>query len=232
MIINKLLSLIPTGLPLLILSGPLRFRWWISGSAAGENKGLSVLLNMAEPKQLQLITDISKGKKVVFDIGANVGLYSLALSLHAKKVFSFEPVPRNVAYLYHNLRLNKVNNVFIAPCAIGSKSKLTLFEEGTNTATGKVSEEGIQPVFVVALDDFCSTFKVLPELLKIDIEGAEYDLLLGAKKSLVLLPPLFISYHSPELEKKCTLLLKSYGYKHFLRIEEISSEQSGEFFIT
>lgn len=226
-----LLNFIPTGLPILILFGPLRFKWWTVGSAAGANKGLSVIINRAEKKQLELITQYSRDITSVFDIGANVGLFTLAVSCQAQKVYAFEPYPRNIFYLFKNLSLNKISNVNIVPCAVGKTTHIGFFQPGTNNATGKLSKFGIQPTSVIALDDFCESLQIKPDLIKVDIEGAEYDFLLGAKKSLANNPPLFISFHSQDLQIKCFKLLKRCGYTHFKEIEEDESYQNGEYLV-
>jgi hypothetical protein len=50
----------------------------------GDGKGLSVCFNLSEPEQVQVAYDVSKGKNICFDIGANVGFYSLLFSATRK----------------------------------------------------------------------------------------------------------------------------------------------------
>jgi hypothetical protein len=75
--------------------------------------------------------------------------------------------------------------------------------------------EGFKNVEVQAmtLDDFVTKEKVLPDILKVDIEGAEYEFLLGAVETIRNTHPTFyIEFHSPYCATKCTELLVLEGY--------------------
>jgi FkbM family methyltransferase len=165
-------KLIPYGIAVPVLRGPLRGFKWIAGYAAGEGKGLSVVLNLAEPKQLDMARRLASADGICFDIGANVGIYTLLFARYSKHVFAFEPLPRNIWCLSRTLEVNGVGNATIIPCAVSDSTGLASFQEGENCATGRVDSRGKRPIVTVSCDDFVSSYKkFVPSLLKIDVEG-------------------------------------------------------------
>lgn len=218
--------MIPTGLKIPVMSAPpLKGRKWIAGAAAGEGKGLSVILNREEPLALDLLPKNS----VVFDVGANVGLYTLLL---AKQVYSFEPVPRNIEYLSRHIRINKISNVTIVPCAISDQTNLFAFEYGDNCVLGHISDAGNQPVVAISCDTFCDQFSCTPNLIKIDVEGAEISVLQGAKYILIKHKPVvFLSTHSDDLRKNCLEIMQEFGYNNISPINSENIDTASEFLI-
>ncbi len=97
-LVELVASLIPAGTKLPILAGPLRGFRWIAGAAAGHGGGLSVLLHRAERSQLELARQWVGPSSVCFDIGANVGLYTLLFGRYGGKVVAFEPLPRKSGF--------------------------------------------------------------------------------------------------------------------------------------
>ncbi|MEM6517799.1 MAG: FkbM family methyltransferase [Cyanobacteria bacterium P01_C01_bin.70] len=146
--------MIPTGITLPILVGPLSGNQWIAGAADGKGKGLSILFNLAEPKQMSIAMDLLKPQDICFDIGANVGLYTLLFSRFSKHVFAFEPLPRNISFLVRTVRLNKLSNVTVITQAVSNQDGLSLFEVSDNCAIGKLNDSGNQPVSMIQLDTF------------------------------------------------------------------------------
>jgi FkbM family methyltransferase len=206
--------LIPPGLPLPILRGPLQGAWWISGAAAGTGGGLSILVNQAEPEQLARAASLVTPESICFDLGANAGLYTLLWAKRAKHVYAFEPSPRCVAALHRTLALNRVKNATILPWAVGDRDlRLAFFSEGENVALGRLDEQGEQPTIVVSVDEFAAAFKVQPDVLKIDVEGAEVDVLIGARVTLDSRPAILLSTHTPALTDACLWRLKKLGYR-------------------
>ena len=222
---------IPTGMRFLVIKGPLRGFKWITGAAVGEAKGLSVLLNLAEPFQMDLAKKIAPKNGICFDIGANVGLYTLLFARYSRIVYAFEPFPRNICYLVKTLEINNVNNAIIVPCAVSDKNGLFWFKEGLDYSTGKLSNEGQQPVTTVSLDEFVEKGKIIPNILKIDVEGAEFQVIMGAKNLLLKHKPiLLLSTHGEEVKKKCLHCLKKMNY-HINPINANSIDNASEFLI-
>ena len=223
---------IPTGMRLLVIKGPLRGFRWITGAAVGEAKGLSVLINMAEPFQMDLAKNISSKSSICFDIGANVGLYTLLFARYSKNVYAFEPLPRNISYLYKTLEINKIKNAIIVPCAVADKNGLFWFQKGIDYSTGKLSDQGHQPMTCISLDEFIMKSNVIPNVLKIDVEGAEFRVIKGAKNLLLKYKPiLFLSTHGEEIKNNCLSYLKQLNYHHIKPINANSIEKASEFLI-
>lgn len=232
-VIRKLASsLVPNGLPIPVVRGPLRGRKWIAGAAAGGGKGLSIVINETEPDQLALALKLFPENGVAFDIGANVGLYSLLLSSKASKVIAFEPLPRNIRYLARTLEVNNITNVLIVPCAVAESMSLLAFADGENCALGHLSEAGEQPVVSVSCDEFSARFELIPDLIKIDVEGAEELVLRGARNILSNhKPTVLLSIHSDELRDSCIRFLQRLGYSEVTPINSSHFSSATEFVV-
>ena len=228
----KIAKILPNGLPLIIIRGPLRGYKWIIGAAAGEAKGLSIIFNLIEKKQLNIANIISIKKGICFDIGANVGLYSLLFSKNSKSVYAFEPLPRNVYFLKRTLMLNKVRNVFIIPMAVSDKNGFSMFQKGINYSTGKLNKSGDFLVKTITLDSFVRKRKIFPNILKIDVEGSELVVIKGAKNLLVNYKPIILlSTHGNKIKIECLKYLKNLRYKSISPINANSIEEATEFII-
>ena len=119
------LSLIPREAVVPILRGRLRGKRWIVGSAIHR-----CWLGFYEFEKQRLISSMVKTGTVFYDVGANVGFYSLlaaGLVGPQGQVFAFEPLPRNVAYLRRHLALNRASNVEILELALGEQTGIASF---------------------------------------------------------------------------------------------------------
>ena len=147
------------------------------------------------PVQRELARRVCPGD-VVYDIGANVGFFSLiAARLVCQQgcVYSFEPVTENVVSIRENARLNDLNNVTLFDVAVGRTSGtaellLTDWDGGSSLSTSLVKpDEPIsrRAVQVVTLDDFVERENLrLPSFVKIDVEGVELDVLMGMSRTI------------------------------------------------
>jgi FkbM family methyltransferase len=125
---------------------------------------------------------------VFVDVGANIGQYSLMASPLVRHVFAFEPNPATFALLKRNIERNRLSNVTLSQAAVScSDGEATIFDlDPTNhgAASMTLTGEGGQKIRTAALDSLCDN----PQLagcrlfLKIDVEGAELDVLRGAKR--------------------------------------------------
>jgi FkbM family methyltransferase len=213
-ILRSPLRIIPSNACIPILQGPLRGKQWIAGSGI-----LSCWLgNYEYEKQKAFAAAVQRGF-TVYDIGANVGFYSLLASVLVGpegKVFCFEPVPRNLEFLRRHLELNKLSNCTVWDAAVGSYEGTSSFDLGPNRAQGHLTTglRGALTVRTVTLDGLVASGKLPPpDLIKCDIEGAEYDALMGASDILAKYGPLiFLSTHGVDVHRRCCRLLKDYRY--------------------
>ena len=225
-------SLVPRGIVLPIVAGPLKGMRWIAGAAPGVGKGLSVVVNQAEPQQMAAAAALVPDGGVCFDIGANVGLYTLLMARRAARVYAFEPLPRNVRYLAATVAANRLTNVTIVPCAVAASVGLAAFAEGADWGRGSLGAGGTQPVGTVSVDAVVERTGSAPALLKIDVEGAEMDVLTGAAALLAShRPALLLSTHSDALRAACLQRLREIGYRRIRPLNAAAEAEASEFAI-
>ncbi len=210
------LRAIPDHMEMRVLMGPLRGKRWIKGSSI--HRCWFGTYEYAKQKAFKM--EIKPGD-VIYDLGANVGFYSLLASTLAGptgQVFSFEPAPDNVKYLRAHIELNAVKNVSVFDAAVGRTAGLASFDRGTDGFTGRlegeVGRQGELLVRTVALDDLVQAGEIAPpDVIKCDIEGGEYDALVGASAILAKYAPIvFLASHGAEVHQSCCELLSSLGY--------------------
>ncbi len=134
-----------------------------------------------------------------FDVGANIGLYSLGLAALAPRgrIFAFEPSPGSVDFLRTNLRRNRADNVKVFATALGDRDGTISFHEVPFFTAGSfTADEGawlrsdavgstLVQVPCTTLDAFVEDHAVERlDVLKIDVEGAELAVLDGATATL------------------------------------------------
>jgi len=128
----------------------------------------------------------------VFDVGANVGAYSLLFGKWTKpggKVYAFEPSPQTCARLMHHVRLNGLDDVIeVIPTAIADSCTKAAFTtappDGMHRLLSGPSTCDAVLVPVMTLDAFCAERGVRPDVVKIDVEGFELAVLRGARQTL------------------------------------------------
>lgn len=205
-------SLAPPGARVPVLGGPLRGATWII--EAGVN---AYWLGAYErEKAWRFVRSVRPGD-VVFDVGANVGYYTLLASRAVGPtglVCAFEPVPRNLAFLRRHLALNRADNVRVVPAALSDVEGEMSFDPGPNPLAGALGEGGALRVPVTSLDAFLARAETPPpRVVKLDVEGEELRALEGARDLLSTVgPTAFVATHSPELHCACADLLRGLGY--------------------
>ena len=134
---------------------------------------------------------VVKRGMTVFDIGANIGYYTLlARSLVGSegRVFAFEPHPEAYEKLKENIKLNGYTNVIPLNKAVSNKSGRTKFylhsDSGRSSLLHPEDENKWIEVETIVLDEFIEREGVTPDIIKMDIEGAEPLALEGMRKLL------------------------------------------------
>ena len=142
-----------------------------------------------------LLARIASPGWVFFDVGANNGFFSvLACDLGgpASHAVAFEPNPRLIPLLRRAIpRVG--GNITVIPAAVGrvrERAPLTIVDDERNSGLSTLLEvdkrtrNQVTEVDVVTLDDYARVNEVAPHVIKIDVEGAELDVLLGARRLL------------------------------------------------
>ena len=181
---------------------------------------------------------------VLFDVGANVGLYTLVGSRRVGAtghVYAFEPSSRERAILEQNVTRNHCDNATVIPAAVSDRAGTGTLRiaagqhRGQNTlaptfAYPSVSVAREEPVSLVSLDDLWRTRTVRrPDVLKIDAEGSELHVLRGAASLLRdSMPVVMLEINDTLLEASgasraaVEQLLTSLGYK-LSRLDEATA---------
>jgi FkbM family methyltransferase len=175
------------------------------------------------PIQEALFCGLSPGQ-VFYDIGANAGFFSL---ISAKlvgvsgEVYSFEPLPDNLRALRQQLSINSLAQCYVVPKAVAKTSGRCLLQLTDNHSTAHLAETGQRlglsgdiEVETVSIDDFAAHHRS-PNLIKIDVEGAEDLVLEGATKLLSSseAPRLLIELHGEDKARAVNSILQSHGYR-------------------
>lgn len=182
------------------------------------------------PVQLGVAEHLAPGN-VFFDIGANVGFFTLiggAAVGSEGQVAAFEPEPGNAAAIRRNLALNGFSNSQVFEAAVAAKNGRerlwTTAHPGGHTleSAGRPEDQcSSLEVDVVAIDPLVASGRLRPpDLVKIDVEGAELAVLEGMRQTLERARPTIICElddETPaELEKKCRRVeefLAAYDYR-------------------
>jgi FkbM family methyltransferase len=149
-----------------------------------------------EPETLDWIDGFSK-EEVLFDVGANIGLYSLYAGKRGVRVYSFEPEGQNFAGLAKNCLTNGLSNVTPFCMALADREHFDLLYV-TSTNPGDSQHNlgaknpfyrrecsGTQGIFASTLDRLCFEHGLpIPQHIKIDVDGLEDRILEGAQKVL------------------------------------------------
>lgn len=172
---------------------------------------------------------------VVVDVGAHIGIFSVLASRLAKKgkVYAFEPVKENFGMLRHNIKISNAKNIIAINQAISAKKEqreifiaqapLT----GVNSLysnlvypKGKIGK--IEKVDATSLSDFAIEYGVEKiDFLKMDCEGAEYDILLNCPDNILrIISRITMEYHYLDDNRNLSILrrfLKMKGFKTVTR---------------
>jgi FkbM family methyltransferase len=142
--------------------------------------------------------DVRPGDTVL-DVGANLGAYSLLFGQWVGvegHVHAFEPAPAARKGLARHVRLNTLGGrVSIWPEAMSAAEGRGLFISDGARGDNRLSASGLAPpdaveIATTSVDAFCARLRCRPSLIKVDVEGAELDVLRGARETLAAGPSL------------------------------------------
>ena len=179
---------------------PIRTKDGITMYLNPNDKAVSYFLSKEmvwEPFETEIMKNFFKSNTVFADIGAHIGYYSLLCASIAKqgKVFSFEPVKENFEILKKNVGVNNFKNIIISDSAISDTDspKILYLSNENNTGDNRFFSDNFREipenrlelkVKCITLDQFLVNYKIKPNIIKMDIQGAELHALKGMKKTL------------------------------------------------
>lgn len=199
--------------------------------------------NIHEKVVTEMLVEALQSAKCFVDVGAHLGWYTCLAAKHmpSGSVYSFEMDDLTFALLEMNIAINNLANVNVYNMAVSDSSDVVRYEREIKRPsperrlmldTKDEKSAGSVSVNSVMLDDFLKRNGVVPDLIKVDVEGAEMNVLLGMRQILHDEKPiLFLEIHPPNLHYFNTStsailsLLIENGYRVF-EIESMRDEES------
>lgn len=159
-------------------------------------------LGTSEQHVQDTLANVTPTGGVVYDIGANVGFFTLLASRlvgPSGAVVAFEPVRENVRVLERNLQMNPSTNVRVRPEAVGDRPGEAELVNADNSVAARLRGPGdeadaiVTRVPVVSLDDLVRDGVIPPpDVVKVDVEGAEVSVLRGMASILHEMAPTIV----------------------------------------
>jgi FkbM family methyltransferase len=170
------------------------------------NTGKSIagyLLGTAEPDMQAALKILVRPGMTVYDMGANVGFISMIAARLVGpqgRVVSFEPLPANARQIKYNASLNDFSHIAVREEAMSDEDGKAVFQTTDFPTTGRLDNGSVNEaqagevlVAVRRLDAVIAEAKLpLPDLIKMDVEGAEANVLKGASQTLATARPLML----------------------------------------
>jgi len=191
---------------------------------AGDQAAASVLFEREySPREAQILMSLLAVSEAFVDVGANLGYFSLLAlfrSSDRKPVIAIEPNPFLSELIGENLALNGFRSGRTVCAAIGSAvCECDLLIDKNQSSTARIGRGG-KPRRSVAstrcrvlrLDDVFTTFRLDRALVKVDVEGAELDVLLGGRLALRSGSIFFTEVSRRTAPELCEMISK-YGYR-------------------
>jgi len=148
-----------------------------------------------------IFKEINQIKKAgtFIDVGANVGRYTVTMAKKGWKVYAFEPLKNNFEKLKEHVRMNKIEkNVILRNIGLGDKKeKRRIYfqphKHGEASIIKDKKRSVSEDILLDKLDNiFLNEKHKEPLIVKIDVEGSEYEVLLGVKKLIKKYKPIII----------------------------------------
>ncbi len=160
------------------------------------------------------------GSRVIVDVGANVGIFSIYMKMNYpnSQIYCFEPVPSTIELLRQNLRL--VPDSFIFPFGLSNenrKEKIQIHATNSGANSIKINEKN-QGNYTTTVDielkdaaEFIDNLKLKDiNILKIDTEGCEVEILKSIESKLINVDYVLAEYHSESDRREIDQLLKDF----------------------
>lgn len=150
----------------------------------------------------------SYDRPVLADIGANCGYYSTRYAGSCRQVFSFEPVSSTFRILKKNIKRNSILNVAAIKGGLADKAGSAIINLYNSSGNNSIFERNVpgghslkkigqETIKLYSLDELVALGRITaPDIIKIDVEGAELQVLKGAKKTIEKYRPTIVMEYS------------------------------------
>lgn len=156
---------------------------------------------------------------IVFDCGGNMGLFAAAIANRCKQVYSFEPMSLIRKNLHKTAKL--YNNIVVIPYGLYNKNceKFLLQKDNPGASSLlKYNNKYNKTLYkekckLITIDNFINTMNIIPNFIKVDIEGSELELLQGAQECLKKYSPkisIALHYDNEQIIGQIKTLLPGY----------------------
>ena len=210
------LRLVPKNWIVPVLQGPMKGLRWKVGSS---NHGC--WLGTYELEEQLFFTRVIRQGMVVWDVGANVGVYTLLFSRLvgvSGAVSAFEPLSSNCDCLIGHIRANGLSNVKVFQTAVSDRKGLAGFSTCSSNSMGSITRGASElMVSTIPLDSLVLEEKYpFPDVIKMDVEGAE-ALVLGGSEGILSMGRTrwVVSLHSMEQADLCEERFRVHRYSLF-----------------
>ncbi len=199
---------------------PFRFETGPDGPVAVFRSGARVLTTATEPEHLYALASVGEAVEemaafveedanLLFDVGAHTGAFSLVFCAAAagRRAVAYEPSPQLAATAGALTRLNAFSErLTIIEAAVGMEAGEQMGVLGSTGFVhlgGPPGQPGLIPFAVVGLDAESRRLGLIPDLIKIDVEGYEFEVLSGAQQLLATArPSVFLELHLEILRRR------------------------------
>jgi FkbM family methyltransferase len=179
-------------------------------------------LNVISPKYespvLKKLMSLVNENSIFIDVGAHIGKHSLLLARRAKLVVAIEPDPISFGALKRAIMINKLRKIVALNVAVSDTDGQCFFymHRSSVASSIKVSQGSFKTIFVkcMTLDSIAKTLKLGVDVIKIDVEGAEVEVIKGAKNLLTQHKPKLIMEVWEDNFNNVIDLLEGLGYKY------------------
>lgn len=207
------LRLVPKCRVVSVLSGPARGLKWVVGAATH-----GCWMGTYELSKQQAMMSLLNPGDCFLDVGANAGFFTLLAARlvgPTGQVIAFEPAPQNLQKLQKHLSLNQFENVTVIDAAVCDHDGRAAFQTGAADECGGLATFGTLQVETVSLDQLWKAGRFRPpQLIKIDVEGAEARVLRGAEALIrATKPVILLAGHGTATQRVCESILADFGYK-------------------
>jgi len=158
---------------------------------------------------------LSKTHGALFvDVGANLGRYTIMLSSNYKRIIAIEPEPSNMKHLKRNLLQAGINNVDPLQIAISDREGYVKLYLARHSGGHTIKKGYYNKYIKVKASTLNSILKNEPhiDLIKVDVEGAEWQVLKGSQKIMPKIKSWMIEIHDKNRKHELEKLLSSKGY--------------------